>query len=230
MTQPFRNRQQAGQLLAQRLLSYQQRQDVVVLALPRGGVPIGFEVAQVLQVPLDVCLVRKLGTPHNKELAMGAIALGNIRVLNQEIIDHFEISEADLEAVIAQEQAELEHRDRLYHASRQRLEAFTNQTLILIDDGIATGATVQAALAILKQQAPKRLIVATPVASPSALTLFPEAEEVIALITPEPLHSIGLWYTDFSQVPDAEVCRLLELSSQHSPHSLGEASPLAQPP
>lgn len=217
MAQQFANRTEAGQHLAKRLLHYANRVDVIVLALPRGGVPVGFEIAQILHVPLDICLVRKLGAPHNKELAMGAIAVGGVKVINQDIVDRFNISQKHLAQTIAQEQKELNSRAQLYQRSNgEEARVFTscrNQTVILVDDGIATGATLQAALTILKQQQPAQLVVATPVAPPSVNTLFPEADEVICGMTPDPLYSIGCWYQDFSQVPDEDVCRLLARSS-----------------
>jgi putative phosphoribosyl transferase len=211
----FRDRVQAGQFLAQRLLHYADQPDVLVLALPRGGVPVAAEVAKVLHAPLDICLVRKLGVPNQPELAMGAIASNHVMVLNQRVIDSLNITANTVQQVAAEEQAELERRDRLYRVgsaqgSAQR-QSVQGRTVILIDDGIATGSTLQAAIALLRQQQPQRLVVATPVAPPSTATSLESlVDETICLLTPEPLRAIGMWYDDFRQTSDAEVCELLE--------------------
>lgn len=209
MTAILHNRIEAGQLLAYKLKAYSNRQDVLVLALPRGGVPVAFEIATALHFPLDVCLVRKLGVPGHKELAMGAIATGNVRVINHDVIDWLHIDEAIIERVAQQEQQELERRDRAYRGNKTP-PTIKERTIILVDDGIATGSTLQAAIAALKQQQPKEIIVAVPVAAPSICqAIREEVDELICLRQPEPLHSISLWYEDFAQTTDEEVRRLL---------------------
>jgi putative phosphoribosyl transferase len=210
MTARFRNRIEAGQLLAQKLTAYAYRPDVLVLGLPRGGVPVAFEVASALHVSLDIWLVRKLGVPGQKELAMGAIATGGIRVLNPETIYWLHIAEQDIAQVAAQEQKELERRELLYRGNRP-LPEVRNRTLILVDDGLATGSTMRAAIASLRPQQPERIVVAVPVAPPSVYREFKtEADEVVCLRTPELFHAIGAWYEDFSQTTDQEVRDLLE--------------------
>jgi putative phosphoribosyl transferase len=207
----FRDRTQAGQYLAQRLQHYADQPDVLVLALPRGGVPVAAEVAKALQAPLDLCLVRKLGVPSQPELAMGAIASNHVMVLNQRVIDSLDITPDTVKQVAAKEQQELERRDRLYRSDPDQRHAVEHQTVILIDDGIATGSTLKAAIAILRQQHPKRIVVATPVAPPDIAQMFAAlVDEVICLLTPASLRAIGLWYDDFRQTSDAEVCQLLQ--------------------
>lgn len=209
MTTILHNRIEAGQLLAYKLTAYSNRQDVLVLALPRGGVPVAFEIATALHLPLDVWLVRKLGVPKHKELAMGAIAMGNVKVINHDVIDWLHIEEATIERVAQQEQQELERRDRAYRGNKTP-PIIQDRTIILVDDGIATGSTLLAAIAALKQQQPQEIIVAVPVAAPSVCqALRGEVDELICLREPEPLHSISLWYEDFAQTPDEEVRRLL---------------------
>ncbi|MEB3338954.1 MAG: phosphoribosyltransferase [Leptolyngbyaceae bacterium] len=209
MTKRFRNRIEAGQLLAAQLLEYADRPDVLVLGLPRGGIPIAFEVAKVLHAPLDICLVRKLGVPGHKELAMGAIAPGGIRVLNQELVTVLGIARDKIEAVTAQELQELDRRDRLYRGDRP-LPPIQGRIIILVDDGIATGSTMRAAIATLRQQQPQAIVVAVPVAPASIEDEFkPEVDRIVSLKTPEPFYAIGLWYDDFSQTTDAEVRDLL---------------------
>ena len=203
------NRTEAGRLLASQLEAYANRADVLVLGLPRGGVPVAFEVAKVWQAPLDICLVRKLGVPKRKELAMGAIAFGNVMVINDEVVDWLQISPETIEQVVATEQQELERRDRLYREGRP-MPVVTNQTVILVDDGIATGSTLMAAIETLKQQQPKSIIVAVPVAPLSVYQkLKTVVDEVVCLITPESFRSISLWYEDFSQTTDEDVRYLL---------------------
>ena len=203
------NRTEAGRLLASQLEAYANRADVLVLGLPRGGVPVAFEVAKVLQAPLDICLVRKLGVPKRKELAMGAIASGNVMVINDEVVDWLQIAPETIEQVVATEQQELERRDRLYREGRPMPVAI-NQTVILVDDGIATGSTLMAAIETLKQQQPKSIIVAVPVAPLSVYQkLKTVVDEVVCLITPESFRSISLWYEDFSQTTDEDVRYLL---------------------
>lgn len=216
MTPRFRDRTHAGKCLAQRLMPYAYRSDVLVLALPRGGVPVGFEVAQALHVPLDVCLVRKLGVPRQRELAMGAIASGGIRVLNPDVVEWLKISEQDLEEVTAQEQQELERREQLYRGKRP-LPDISRYTVIVVDDGLATGSTMRAAIAALKQQHARSIVVAVPVSPPSTCAkLHAEVEEVVCLDMPESLGAIGSWYDDFSQTTDDEVRTLLARSLSFS--------------
>ncbi|NEP01526.1 MAG: phosphoribosyltransferase [Symploca sp. SIO2E9] len=209
MERRFKNRTQAGQLLAKRLIAYANRSEVVVLALPRGGVPVAFEVAKVLNAPLNICLVRKLGVPGHKELAMGAIAMGGVMVINEEVVKGLGISTETINQVALKEQKELERRARAYRGNRQALK-IEGRKLILIDDGIATGSTLRAALATLRQQQPAGIIVAVPVAPPSICNqLKREIEKVVCLRTPHPLYAIGNWYEDFWQTTDQEVRKLL---------------------
>jgi putative phosphoribosyl transferase len=212
MTAKFRNRIEAGQMLASRLALYANRSDVTILALPRGGVPVAFEVAKALQVPLDICLVRKLGVPEHKELAMGAIAMHDVLVINHSIVEKLNISRANIDRVIAIEKQELARRDRMYRGD-QSFPSLRDRTVILIDDGIATGATLRAAISAIRQSDPAQIIVAVPVAPESTCTeLLSVVDQVICLRKPEPLHSISHWYEDFSQTSDAEVTQLLAKS------------------
>ncbi len=209
MTMVLPNRTEAGRLLAKKLTAYANRPDVLVLGLPRGGVPVAFEVAKALNLPLDICLVRKLGVPGHKELAMGAIAMGGVMVLNDEVIKWRRISRQAIDAVARRERLELGRRDRLYRGDRP-IPDLRNRTVILIDDGIATGSTLRAAIAALRKLQPKSIVVAVPVAPPSTCNqLQAEVDEVVCLRTPEPLSSISLWYEDFSQTTDEEVRHLL---------------------
>ncbi|MBF2000047.1 MAG: phosphoribosyltransferase [Synechococcales cyanobacterium M58_A2018_015] len=205
----FKTRTEAGQQLATRLKNYANRADVLVLGLPRGGVPVAYEVAKALNVPLDICLVRKLGVPGHKELAMGAIGSGGVRVLNYDVVSWLGISGKTIDEVAARELKELQRRDRVYRGDRPQPD-IRDRTVILIDDGIATGSTMRAAIAVLKAQRPARLIVAVPVAPPQTLQdLSTEVDDVVCLLAPETFYAIGLWYDDFSQTSDAEVCELL---------------------
>jgi putative phosphoribosyl transferase len=209
MQLPFKNRIEAGRLLAEELKSYANRTDVLILALPRGGLPVAFEVAQALSAPLDLMLVRKLGVPGQEELAMGAIATGGIKVLSQELVKSLDISDAALEAVISKEKRELERREHTYRGDRPVPEV-GNRCVILIDDGLATGATMKAAVLALRQQQPAQIIIGVPVAPPDTVEeLRKEADEIICLATPEPFYAIGTWYVDFSQTSDEEVRTLL---------------------
>ena len=210
MQKRFADRSEAGQQLAAQLRSYADRADVWVLGLPRGGVPIAYEIAKALHLPLDICLVRKLGVPEQPELAMGAIASGGIMVLNQEVLRSFHISDSVVQKVAAVEQQELERREQVYRGNRPMPEV-SDRTVILADDGIATGSTLRAAVAILREQEPERIVVAVPVAPPASCEqLKTVVDELICLVTPDRLYSIGQWYQDFSQTTDAEVCQLLE--------------------
>ncbi|MBD2280102.1 phosphoribosyltransferase [Aphanizomenon flos-aquae] len=209
MLQRFRNRTQAGKLLAAQLTEYANRPDVLVLGLPRGGVPVAYEVAKELDAPLDVCLVRKLGVPGHKELAMGAIATGGVRVINENVVDWLRISPETINQVAAIEMRELDRRSHTYRGNRPLLKV-KNHTIILVDDGIATGATIRAAIATLKKQQPGKLVVAVPVAAASTCEeLQAEVDQVVCVMMPEDLCAIGIWYEDFQQTTDTEVCELL---------------------
>jgi putative phosphoribosyl transferase len=209
----FKDRRDAGRRLAAALQEYAGRSDVIVLALPRGGVPVAFEVAQALSVPLDVFLVRKLGVPGHGELAMGAIAAGGIEVLSEDLIRDLCISRALVQQVVVRERLELERRDRAYRGARQA-PALRDRTVLLVDDGLATGSTMQAATLALRQQGPARIIIAVPVgASETCLRLGGVADGVVCLRTPDPFTAVGLWYEDFGQTSDEEVAHLLSDSA-----------------
>lgn len=218
----FSNRTEAGQQLAAKLLDYANRPDVIVLALPRGGVPVGYEIARSLNVPLDVCLVRKLGVPGQEELAMGAIAPGGVTVLNQDVISSLQISRQALLQVATQEKQELERRMQVYRGDRP-LPQIQNRTVILVDDGIATGSTLRAAITLLQRQQPQAIVVAVPVAPLSTCQALQKiVQQVVCLSNPEPLRSIGMWYRNFSQTTDEEVCYLLaQANQQQTECSLG---------
>ena len=206
---PFRDRSEAGRLLASKLAAYVNHPDVLVLALPRGGVPVAYEVARALGAPLDVFLVRKLGVPGHEELAMGAVATGGVRVLNDQVVRALHIPDYVIDAVAAREQQELARRERLYRGGRPPPDV-RGRTVILVDDGLATGATMHAAIKALRQLQPARLVVAVPTAAPETCeALRAEVDEVICAITPEPFYAVGLWYEDFSQTTDEEVRDLL---------------------
>ncbi len=213
---PLQNRRQAGQLLAQALLHYASRSDVIVLALPRGGVPVAFEVASALKAPLDLMLVRKLGTPGQEELAMGAIAQNGVRVLNPDVVDVLRISEDLIAAVERRERKELDRRQRVYRGNRP-LPELRDKCVMLIDDGLATGATMRSAVKAVRAQAPARIIVAAPIApAKTVAVLREEADEVICLAMPEPFIAIGRWYFEFPQTSDAEVKALLARAWQEA--------------
>jgi predicted phosphoribosyltransferase len=208
-SQPFRNRAEAGDLLAARLSGLADRDDVVVLALPRGGVPVGYEVARSLRVPLDVFVVRKLGVPGHEELAMGAIASGGVRFLNDDVVEPLGLPALVIDQVAEREQVELHRRERLYRGNRPMV-SLTNKTVILVDDGLATGSTMRAAVTAVRQRQPARVIVAVPVgASSTCQELGREADEVICLRSPDPFVAVGLWYRDFTPTSDHEVSTLL---------------------
>ncbi len=210
----FKNRQDAGQKLAEKLTEYAGRDDVLILALPRGGVPVAFEVAQKLNAPLDVFLVRKLGVPGHEELAMGAIASGGVRVLNERTINYLNIPEEIIDRVVAKEQRELERREIEYRDALPP-PVVRGKTVILVDDGLATGSTMRAAVIALKQMKPDKIVVAVPVASDESCREFRQAvDATICVITPEPFYGVGLWYEDFSQTTDEEVRELLKKSEQ----------------
>jgi erythromycin esterase-like protein/predicted phosphoribosyltransferase len=206
---PFRDRREAGRLLAAQLATYANKPDVLVLALPRGGVPVAHEVASALCAPLDVFAVRKLGIPGYEELAMGAVATGGVRVLNQPLVAELGMPDYLIEYVTEQEQEELKRRERLYRGGRPPLDV-RDRTVILVDDGLATGATMQAAIKALRLRHPARIVVAVPVASREACEeMRAQADEVVCAVTPEPFHAVGRWYEDFSQTTDEEVRELL---------------------
>ena len=219
----FRDRRDAGQRLASELHTYAGRPDVIILALPRGGVPVGFEIAKALHLPLDVFVVRKLGLPWQEELAMGALASGGVRVLDEELIRVARVSEADLDRVTSVEQAELTRREKRYRGERP-FPNLRGKTVILVDDGLATGSTMRAAVTALRKEEPHSVIVAVPVAAPETCDAFHDiADDIICAETPEPFHAVGLWYDDFSQTTDDEVHALLE-------HSRGAVEPAFVPP
>jgi putative phosphoribosyl transferase len=208
----LKNRQEAGQLLASKLLSYANDSETLILALPRGGVPVAYCIAQRLNLPLDVCLVRKLGVPQRPELAMGAIGTGGIMVINKSVVESLAISDETIQTVAQRERQELERRELLYRGDRPD-PIIQEQTIILVDDGAATGSTLQAAITTIRQQSPRAIIVAVPIVSPEAfLALRSEVEEFVYLYSPHPLQSISLWYSNFEQTTDEEVCNLLKSS------------------
>ena len=223
MVPRFRDRADAGRRLAAELRRYTDRTDVIVLALPRGGVPVGYEVASALHVPLDVFVVRKLGLPWQEELAMGALASGGVRILDEDLIRAARVSEEDIQQVTAAEQVELARREQLYRGDR-RFPDLSGKTVILVDDGLATGSTMRAAVAALRLEHPARVIVAVPLASPETCDAFLDvADDIVCAETPEPFHAVGLWYDDFSQTTDSEVHELLERAREQ----LARARPLA---
>jgi predicted phosphoribosyltransferase len=207
--QPFEDRRHAGVELAKRLSKLKGRIDLVVLALPRGGVPVAYEVARVLEAPLDVFLVRKLGLPGHPELAMGAIASGGVRVLNEDVVAWFRIPEAVVDAVAQEEQVELERRERTYRDGRAPIDLH-GRTVLLIDDGLATGSTMKAAVEAVRAYAPSRIVVAVPVGSPDTCHDFAElADEIVCARAPDRFAAVGQWYRDFEQTSDQEVRDLL---------------------
>jgi len=210
----FQDRIDAGRQLTTRLTKYADRPDVIVLALPRGGVPVAFEVSQELNAPLDIFLVRKLGVPGHEELAMGAIASGGVRVINQDVVSYLQIPGEVIDAVAAYEQRELERREREYRGDRPPPD-LRGRVVILIDDGLATGSTMRAAAAAVRKQGPARIVVAVPVAAPETCENFrSEVDEIVCAVTPEPFRGVGLWYEDFSQTTDQDVRELLERATE----------------
>jgi putative phosphoribosyl transferase len=209
----FRDRSEAGQRLGAQLTEFANR-NVLVLALPRGGVPVGFEVAQSLNVPMDVLVVRKLGVPGQEEVAMGAIASGGVRVLNWDVVRAIGLSPQQIDAVAAQEAHELQRREREYRGNRKRMEVH-GRTVILVDDGLATGSTMLAAVAALRQEKPQQIIVAVPVAPPSTCAEIEKAaDRVVCLYTPLEFLSVSQWYQNFSQTSDEEVRELLNRAAE----------------
>ena len=218
MMMRFRNRIEAGQQLAKRLAKYANCPDVLVLALPRGGVPVGYEVAQALNAPLDVFVVRKLGVPGHEELAMGAIASGGVRVLNGEVVESLGIPDDVIDGAAARELRELERRERAYRDDRPAPDV-QGHTVILVDDGIATGSTMKAAIEALRQLEAGRIVVAVPTAALSTVReMRRDVDEFVAVMTPADFSGVGQWYEDFSQTTDDEVRDLLERAA-HPPKS-----------
>jgi putative phosphoribosyl transferase len=210
----FRDRRDGGAHLARELTAYADRPDLLVLALPRGGVPVGYEIARALHAPLDVFVVRKLGVPGHAELAMGAIAGGGATHLNVDVIAALGIPDEVIASTIAREQRELERRERLYRGDRPRPE-IEGRTIILVDDGLATGASMQAAIAALREEHPSRVVVAVPVAAAeTCASLRDAADDVVCCRTPYPFHGVGVWYDDFSQLTDAGVRTLLDAAAK----------------
>jgi putative phosphoribosyl transferase len=223
----FRDRREAGALLGRLLERYRGRPDVEVLGLPRGGVPVAAEVARALGAPLDVLVVRKLGVPGHEELAMGAIALGGVRVLNHDVVEGLGVSAAEVARVTEQQTGELTRRERLYRGDRTQ-PPIAGRIAILVDDGLATGATMRAAVAAVRVAGAARVVVAVPVgAEASCDTLVREADEVVCAATPEPFHAVGLWYDDFSEITDDEVRALL--AENESAARFGAAGDEASP-
>jgi predicted phosphoribosyltransferase len=218
MNTRFRDRTEAGELLAEELTSYADKPNVIVLALPRGGVPVGAQVARKLNVPLDVFVVRKLGLPGHPELAMGAIAIGGVRVINRDLVDGLRIPELVIDAVAAQEQEELMRRRHAYRGDLPAPEV-RDKTVILVDDGIATGSTMIVAVAALRQLKAGRIVVAAPVIPQSTFhQIHHAADEVVAVIVPEKFYGVGQWYEEFSQTTDDEVRQLLgEMNHRTTP-------------
>ncbi len=209
---PFRDRAEAGQALVATMKELREQADVLVLALPRGGVPVAYEVANALALRLDLILVRKLGTPGHKEVAMGAIASGGVQVFNDDAIRDLHISPTAIDAAIQEETLELLRRDKVYRGKRPA-PTIVGQRVILVDDGMATGATMHAAIVAVRQQAPARIVVAVPVAPVETLTMLrPLVDQLICQLTPKPFHSVGQYYRDFAQTTDEEVTTLLSLA------------------
>jgi putative phosphoribosyl transferase len=210
----FRNRADAGRALGERLAAYAGRANLRILGLPRGGIPVAFEVAGRLQAPLDVFVVRKLGVPGHEELAMGAIATGGVRVVNQDVMSALGLSAQALDRVAEAELAELARREVAYRGTRPPLDV-RGATAILVDDGLATGSTMRAAVAAIRQQQPARIVVAVPVAAPSTRDeMAREVDEIVCVATPDPFLAVGRFYDDFAQTTDAEVHDLLERAAR----------------
>lgn len=212
----FRDRKEAGRHLAAQLVEYANQPDVIVLALPRGGVPVAYEIAEAIGAPLDVFLVRKLGVPGHEELAMGAIATGGARVLNEDVIRYLDIPDETIEAVTEREGRELERRERLYRDERPARDIF-GRVVILVDDGLATGSTMRAAAAAVRERQPARVVIAVPVAAREACESLNDAANgifCVCTMTPDPFYALSLWYEDFTQTTDEEVRELLDQSER----------------
>jgi len=211
---PFADRKQAGRLLAAELMHYRNRQDVLVLGLPRGGLPIAYEIAQALQAPMDALLVRKLGVPGEEELAFGAIAAGGVRVIDKSLAEEVGLTPEEIEETAAEQQRVLESRNRLYRNGAPAPRV-AHRVVIVADDGIATGSTMLAAIQALRSQHPSRIVVTAPAAAADAVAMLRgEADEVVCLATPDPFYAVGYWYRDFTQVSDDEARGLLENSAE----------------
>ena len=216
MPVPFRDRAEAGRALALQLEAYAGRSDLIVLALPRGGVPVAFEVARALGAPLDVFTVRKLGVPGYQELAFGAIATGGVRVIDADVVRSLQIPGGVIDAIATRELRELNRREHAYRGNKPALDV-RGRTVILVDDGMATGSSMRAALVAVRRLRPARVIVAVPVAAPSTCRQFEnEADECVCVLKPEPFHAVGILYEDFSQTTDDEVRDLLEKSARQA--------------
>jgi putative phosphoribosyl transferase len=216
----FLNRVDAGRRLAKKLGAYARRKDVIVLGIPRGGVPVAYEVAAELEAPLDAFVVRKLGVPGHEELAFGAIATGGIRVMDDRIVEEAGISDLEVELIAAMERQELDRRERVYRSGRPPLN-LTGKTVILVDDGIATGASTRVAIIALRRLNPASIVLAVPVALASACNrIRPEIDDLVCLHTPETLDAIGKFYVDFSQGSDEEVTTLLQRNDEHRSHGV----------
>lgn len=218
MMERFLDRHQAGRELAQKLAKFVGRPDIIVLALPRGGVPVAYEIALALKAPMDIFLVRKLGLPGSEELAIGAIASGGIQILNEDIVQALGIDATTIRSVLERELQELRRREGIYRGSRPAPDV-KNHTVIVVDDGLATGASMRAAVMGLRTQSPARIVVAVPAAASQAIELLrSEVDEVVSVISPDPFEGVGKWYDDFSQTTDEEVRLLLEKIDRHLPH------------
>lgn len=225
MEVPFRNRREAGQVLAQDLLKYAGRDDVVVLGLPRGGVPVAFEVARELGAPLDALVVRKLGVPGQEELGFGAIAGTDTRVLNPNLVSALGISQPMIERITGREKMELERREHLYRTGKPVADV-RGKTVIIVDDGLATGATMHAAVRAIKKAGPKEIVVAAPVCARSTAAEFDREADTVCIcsITPEPFYGVGMWYEDFSQTSDDKVIELLKAAGNGSTAKVRKAA------
>ena len=213
----FKTRKEAGQRLTSDLKEYANRPDVIVLGLPRGGVPVAYEVARGLNAPLDVWLVRKLGAPGHEELAMGAIASGDTRILNKDVVRSLGVSEQAIDKVAAKEQQELERREKAYRGDLPPLE-LRDRTVLLVDDGLATGASMHAAAVALRQHDPKEIVAAVPVAAPETCQEFKiKVDKIICSETPQPFYAVGLWYDKFDQTTDQEVRDLMQRAASQQP-------------
>lgn len=224
----FKNRQEAGRELATRLTKYANREDVLVLGVPRGGIPVASEVATALHVPLDIFVLRKLGVPGHEELAFGAIGSGGVRILNADVVDRLGISELEIAAAMQEQTRELERREKLYRGDRPPLDVH-GRTVILVDDGIATGASLRAAIHAIRKMKPAAIVVATPVAPRETCNrLRQEVDELVCVDIPEPFYAIGEFYIDFSQVSDGQVVELLDraMHQKMEKHPQEAAAPL----